>query len=90
VNNSVNHFANFFFTQMFWAGAPKNVRQLLSHKDQARLTVEDAYKIFFKEHCIEMDKKAASTAIHAISEDQEAITPEQEVAAFRQQQKQQT
>jgi hypothetical protein len=52
--------------------------------------VEDAYKIFFTKHCIETYKKVASTAIHAISEDQEAAVQEHEVAMFWQQQKQQT
>jgi hypothetical protein len=46
-NDSVDAFANFLFTQMFKAAAPENVRQLLSHKDQSRLTVEEAYKVFF-------------------------------------------
>jgi hypothetical protein len=89
-NNSVDNFANFLFTQMFRAAAPENVRQLLSHKDRTRLMVEDAYKIFFTKHHIEMYKKVASTAIHAVSEDQEAAAQEQEVAAFCPQQKQQT
>jgi len=75
---------------MFWPPAPEKVRQLFSHKDQTRLTVEDAYKIFFTEHRIEMDKKTASTSIHAVSEDQEAATQEQEVTAFQPQQKLQT
>lgn len=86
-NDSVNHFANFLFTQMFWAAAPEKVRRLLSHKDQTWLTVEDAYKMFFTEHHIEMDKKAASIAIHAISEEQETTSQESEVAAFWPQQK---
>jgi len=57
------------FTQMFKAAAPENVRQLLSHKDQTRLTVEDAYKVFITDHRLEMDKKAS--LIHAVSEETE-------------------
>ncbi len=75
---------------MFRAAAPENVRQLLSQKDQTRLTVEDAYKIFFTEYRIDMDKKAFSTSVHAVAEDQEAAVLDQEVAAFLLQQKQQT
>jgi hypothetical protein len=56
-NDSVDAFANFLFTQMFKAAAPENVCWLLSHKDQSRLTVEEAYKVFFTDHRMEMDKK---------------------------------
>jgi hypothetical protein len=38
INDNVDNFANFMFTQMFKAAAPENVRRLLSHKDQTRLT----------------------------------------------------
>ena len=75
---------------MFRATALENVRRLLSHKDQTRLTVEDAYKVFFTNYRLEMDKKAASPSVHAVTEEQEAATQDQEVAAFRLQQKQQT
>ena len=50
INDNVDNFANFMFTQMFKAAAPENVRRLLSHKDQTRLTVEDAYKVYFTDH----------------------------------------
>jgi len=88
-NNSVDSFANFMFTQMFKAAAPENVGRLLSHKDQTRLTVEDAYKVFFTDHRLEMDKKASQ--IHAVMDEQEFTNPEQQqdVAAFRPQQRQQ-
>ncbi len=33
INDNVDNFANFMFTQMFKAAAPENVRRLLSHKD---------------------------------------------------------
>jgi hypothetical protein len=56
--DNVDNFANFMFTQMFKAATPENVRRLLSHKDQTRLTVEDAYKIYFTDHRLEMDKKS--------------------------------
>ncbi len=45
---------------------PENVRRLLSHKDQTRLTVEDAYKIYFTNCRLAMDKKSSS--VHAINE----------------------
>ena len=54
----MDNFANFMFTQMFKAAAPENIRRLLSHKDQTRLTVEDAYKVYFTNHRMEMDKKS--------------------------------
>jgi hypothetical protein len=37
-NDSVDAFANFLFTQMFKAAAPENVRRLLSHKNQSRIS----------------------------------------------------
>jgi hypothetical protein len=88
VNDSIDSFANFMFTQMFKAAAPENVRRLLSHKDQTRLTIEDAYKVFFTDHRLEMDKKALQ--IQAILEDQEFsnLEQKQDVAAFRPQQRQ--
>jgi hypothetical protein len=46
-NDNMDSFANFMFTQMFKAAAPENVHQLLSHRDQTKLTVEEAYKIYF-------------------------------------------
>ena len=58
INDNVDNFANFMFTQMFKAAAPENVHRLLSHKDQTRLTVEDAYKVYFTDHRMEMDKKS--------------------------------
>ena len=95
-NDSVDAFANFLFTQMFKAAAPENVRRLLSHKDQSRLTVEEAYKVFFTDHRMEMDKKAAAVhavadePVHAVANEPEgAEQPEQDVAAFRPQQCQQ-
>jgi hypothetical protein len=76
------------FTQMFKATAPENIRRLLSHKDQTRLTIEDAYKVFFTDHRLEMDKKASQ--IHTVMEAQVSPNGEQQdVAAFRPQQRQQ-
>ena len=81
-------FANFLFTQMFKAAAPENVRRLLSHKDQSRLTVEEAYKVFFADHRMEMDKKLS--AVHAVTDEFEnPAQQEQDVAAFKRQQRQQ-
>jgi hypothetical protein len=71
---------------MFIGTAPENVRRLLSHKDQTRLTVEEAYKVFFTDHRMEMDKKA--TQIHTVSVEQE-FSPaqlEQDIATFKHQQ----
>jgi hypothetical protein len=47
INNNADNFANFMFTQLIKVAAPENVHRLLSHKDQSRLTVEDAYKVDF-------------------------------------------
>jgi len=84
INNNVNNFANLMFTQMFKAAAPENVRRLLFHKDHTRLMVEEAYKVFFTDHRLKMDKKA--TSVHAVTEEQEAVTPDQDIEAFRLQQ----
>jgi hypothetical protein len=85
-NDSVDNFANFMFTQMFKAAAPENVRRLLSHKDQTRLTVEDAYKVYFTDHQMDMDKKP--TTIHAVNEESDnGQINKQDVAAFRPQQR---
>jgi hypothetical protein len=88
-NDSVDSFANFMFTQMFKAAAPENVRRLLSHKDQTRLAMEDAYKVFFTDHRLEMDKKASQ--VHVVSEEQDFsnLEQQQDIASFRPQQRQQ-
>jgi hypothetical protein len=36
INDKVDNFANFMFTQMFKAAAPENIRRLLSRKDPTR------------------------------------------------------
>jgi hypothetical protein len=80
------------FAQVFKAGAPENVRKLLSHKDQTRLTVDDAYQMFFTEHRVEQDKRQPTTInIHAVKDNQDhnAATTDPNVAAFRPQQQQQ-
>jgi hypothetical protein len=88
INDNVDNFAIFMFTQMFKAAAPENVCRLLSHKDQTRLTVEDAYKIYFTNHRLEMDKKSIS--VHAVNEESDnGQANQQDVAAFRPQQRQQ-
>jgi hypothetical protein len=84
----VDNFANFMFTQMFKVAAPGNVRRLLSHKDSSTLTVEEAYKVYFTDHRLEMDKKSSS--VHAVNEEADNSQAEQQdVAAFRPQQRQQ-
>ncbi len=86
INDSMDNFANFIFTQMFKVAAPENVRRLLSHKDQTRLTVEEAYKIYFSDHRLEMIKK--STPVHAVTEEPDnSHNDQQDVAAFRPQQR---
>jgi hypothetical protein len=91
-NDSVEAYNNFFFAQVFKAAAPENVRKLLSHKDQTRLTVDDAYQTFFTEHRVEQDKRQTTALnIHAIEEsiDIEAAHNDQNIAAFRPQRPQQ-
>ena len=87
-NDSVDAFANFLFMQMFKAAAPENVHRLLSHKDQSRLMVEEAYKVFFMDHRMEMDKKLS--AVHGVTDEFEnPVQQEQDVAALKPQQRQQ-
>jgi hypothetical protein len=91
-NDSVEAYNNFLFAQVFKAAAPENVRKLLSHKDQTRLTVDDAYQTFFTEHRVEQDKRQNTTLnVHAIDEnnDPEANQSDPNVAAFRPQRPQQ-
>jgi hypothetical protein len=56
VNNSVEAYNKFLFAQVFKAAAPENVHKLLSHKDQTRLTIDNAYQTFFTEDRVEQDK----------------------------------
>jgi hypothetical protein len=70
---------------MFRAAAPENIRCLISHKDQTRLMVDDAYQVFFTEHRVETDKKAA--AINVVSEEQNSANTDPEITAFHPQQK---
>jgi hypothetical protein len=49
-NDSVKAYNRFLLTQVFRAAAPESICRLLSHKDQTRLTVEDAYQTFFTDH----------------------------------------
>jgi hypothetical protein len=88
INDNVDNFANFMFTQMFKAAAPENVCRLLSHMDQTRLMVEEAYKVYFTDHRLEMDKKSSS--VHAVNEESDnGQVNQKDVAAFRPQQRQQ-
>jgi hypothetical protein len=73
------------FTQIFKAAAPENVRKLLSHKDQTRLTVDEAYQTLFTEHRVEQDKRQPTAlTVHAIEDhqDPETVTMDPNVAAF--------
>jgi hypothetical protein len=56
-NDCISYFSKLLLAQIFHAAAPKNVRHLISHEDQSRLTVDDAYQIFFTEHHVETHKK---------------------------------
>ncbi len=85
-NNCFDYFSKFLLTQVFCAAAPENVRCLISHKDQTRLTKDDAYQVFFTKHCIETDKKIS--VINAIQDDQEASNAETDISAFCPQTKQ--
>jgi len=90
-NDSVEAYNQFLFTQIFKAAAPENVRKLLSHKDQTRLTVDDAYQTFFTEHRVEQDKRVATSSIHAIEEasTSNVHNDDPNVAAFQPQRRQQ-
>jgi hypothetical protein len=91
-NDSVEAYNKFLFAQVFKAAAPENVRKLLSHNDQTRLTVDDAYQTFFTEHRVEQDKRQPSAInVHTVEEniDQEATNSDPNVAAFRPQRPQQ-
>jgi hypothetical protein len=79
-NDTINNFSDFLFVQMFWAATPENVRQLISHKDQTRLTILDANKVFNTEARVQANKK-----LTAITEDTNTSQTDLEVAAFKQQ-----
>jgi hypothetical protein len=82
INDNVDNFANFMFTQMFKAAAPENIHRLLSHNNQTRLMVEEAYKVYFTDHRLIMDKKSSS--VHAVNEESDnGHVDQQDVAAFR-------
>jgi hypothetical protein len=89
-NDSVRAYNKFLLAQVFWAAAPENVRKLLSHKDQTRMTVDDAYDTFFTDHRVENDKKERAM-VNVIDDEQESgsASTEQDIAAFRPQQRQQ-
>ncbi len=91
VNDSIKAYSKFLLTQIFRAAAPENVRKLLSHKDQTRLTVDDAYDTFFTDHRVETDRKerAMVNVINDAEEDSGNVSNEQDIAAFRPQQRQQ-
>jgi hypothetical protein len=85
-NDSMEAYNQFLFTQIFKAAAPENVRKLLLHKDQTRLTVDEAYQTFFTEHRVEQDKRQPTAlTIHAIEDHQgpETTNMDPNVAAFR-------
>jgi hypothetical protein len=91
-NDHAKAYNKFLFTQVFKAAALENVRKLLSHKAQTRLTIDDTYQTFFMEHRVEQDKCQSNINIHAVdsNQDQDAAGPQDpNVAAFRPQQKQQ-
>ncbi len=61
-------------------------RKLLSHKDQTRITVDEAYQTFFTEHRVEQDKcQPTALTVHAIEDHQasEMVTMDPNVAAFQ-------
>jgi hypothetical protein len=88
----LKHATNFYLLIVFKAAAPENVRKLLSHKDQTRLTVDDAYQMFFTEHRVGQDKRQATAInVHAVEDSQghDATYTGPNVAAFCLQQPQQ-
>ena len=89
-NDSVRAYNKFLLAQVFRAAAPENVRKLLSHKDQTRMTVDDAYDTFFTDHRVETDKKERAM-VNVIDDEQDSgnASTEQDIAAFRPQQRQQ-
>ena len=89
-NDSVRAYNKFLLAQVFRAAAPENVRKLLSHKDQTRMTVDDAYDTFFTDHRVESDKKERNL-VNVINEEEDSSNnaTEQDIAAFRPQQCQQ-
>jgi hypothetical protein len=87
-NDSVKAYNQFLLTQVFRAAALESVRKLLSHKDQTRLTVDDAYQTLFTDHRVKTDRKERSM-INAINDDNETNNRDPEVAAFRPQPRQQ-
>jgi hypothetical protein len=89
-NDSVRAYNKFLLAQVFRAAAPENVRKLLSHKDQTRMTVDDAYQTFFTDHRVETDRKERAM-VNVINEEEESANSatEQDIAAFRPQQRQQ-
>ncbi len=89
-NDSVRAYNKFLLAQVFRAAAPENVRKLLSHKDQTRMTVDDAYNTFFNDHRVETDKKERAM-VNVINEEEDSsnTATEQDIAAFRPQQRQQ-
>jgi hypothetical protein len=85
-NHSVEAYNKFLFAQVFKAVTPENVRKLLSHHDQTRLTVDGAYQTFFTEHRVEQDKRQATAInVHAVEDNQghDATYSDPNVAAFR-------
>jgi len=55
--DNVKAYNMFLPTQVLQAAAPENIRKLLCHKDQTRLTIDDAYQTSFTDHRVESDKK---------------------------------
>ena len=89
-NDSVRAYNKFLLAQVFRAGAAENVRKLLSHKDQTRMTVDDAYATFFTDHRVKSDKKERNL-VNVINEEEDSSNnaTDQDIAAFRPQQRQQ-
>jgi hypothetical protein len=86
-NDSVKAYNRFLLTQVFRATPPESVRKLLSHKDQIRLTVEDAYQTF-TDHRVKTDRKERAM-INAVKDEEETTNQDPEVAAFKPQPRQQ-
>jgi hypothetical protein len=66
----------FLLTQVFQAAALEWVCKLLSHKEQKRLTVKDAYQTYFTDHRVETDKKEnRMNVVNIVNEDDHDNSP---------------
>jgi hypothetical protein len=82
-NDSVKAYNKFLLAQVFRAAAPENVCKLLTHKEQTRLTVDDACQMFFTMRRAEANKKQNMINIvnSTNNDNQDNSAPDQDVTA---------